>query len=602
MNKNNKFSRTWALLCLFLGSMPFSAFGQSPPIKIVDTNTNIPCDIFATDTFSGFLYAALRNGKVAIHGQWGPANAWEGVFLHTPPATLEYMATTHSSCSHVFLSNIGLMSFDGNEIAFDAFIGGQTGVNLVKGSGEDYNILYNGDDQMPGYTSNFGSFFDISIGGGELIWRSQSGSGSGEQGIYTSNGSLGQVAIIGDYMPPSAGAGDIFASFHSAVRDGATIAYAGSSQFTNNTGIYLDTGGGATTVIDSSTVRPGGTENLSGVGLQIAMQGGDVAFLGSFGDTPATRVDGVYSTAGGLHTVADTSTPVPGGSGNFVAFEHNPGVNGGLAIHSGMTVFVGVSESMGQQVRGIYIEYGGTVAKVIAQGDIVDGDTVAQLKFVRESFDGSSLVFYVFFDSSLRQAIYLANGISGLVLPTDTDGDGVFDATDNCPAVANASQLDTELDGIGNACDDDDDNDGVLDVNDPFPLGFSDVPVGAFAFSFIETLALSGITAGCGDAKFCPHDPVTRAQMAVFLVRGIHGAAFSRRRRQPGLSSTTLASAISQQTSSSNFSTMASPTGVAAAITVRTTTSPERRWPCFYCARSTGRITSRRKRRVSSMM
>ena len=37
--------------------------------------------------------------------------------------------------------------------------------------------------------------------------------------------------------------------------------------------------------------------------------------------------------------------------------------------------------------------------------------------------------------------------------PADTDGDGVADATDNCPNLANAGQSDTDGDGIGDACD-----------------------------------------------------------------------------------------------------------------------------------------------------
>lgn len=35
----------------------------------------------------------------------------------------------------------------------------------------------------------------------------------------------------------------------------------------------------------------------------------------------------------------------------------------------------------------------------------------------------------------------------------DADGDGVPDASDNCPAVANADQADADNDGLGNACD-----------------------------------------------------------------------------------------------------------------------------------------------------
>ena len=40
---------------------------------------------------------------------------------------------------------------------------------------------------------------------------------------------------------------------------------------------------------------------------------------------------------------------------------------------------------------------------------------------------------------------------------SDQDGDGVPDATDNCPLVANPDQVDNNNDHIGDACDDDDD-------------------------------------------------------------------------------------------------------------------------------------------------
>jgi hypothetical protein len=37
--------------------------------------------------------------------------------------------------------------------------------------------------------------------------------------------------------------------------------------------------------------------------------------------------------------------------------------------------------------------------------------------------------------------------------PVDADGDGVRDAQDNCPSVANSDQLDEDGDGVGDACD-----------------------------------------------------------------------------------------------------------------------------------------------------
>ena len=46
---------------------------------------------------------------------------------------------------------------------------------------------------------------------------------------------------------------------------------------------------------------------------------------------------------------------------------------------------------------------------------------------------------------------------------TDTDGDGVVDAFDNCATVPNAGAAgcDTDGDGYGNACDTDYDNDAI---------------------------------------------------------------------------------------------------------------------------------------------
>jgi hypothetical protein len=48
---------------------------------------------------------------------------------------------------------------------------------------------------------------------------------------------------------------------------------------------------------------------------------------------------------------------------------------------------------------------------------------------------------------------------------------------------------------------------------------FGDVPLGSFAVDWIEQLALEGITSGCGGGNYCPDNSVTRAEMAVFLVR-----------------------------------------------------------------------------------
>lgn len=50
---------------------------------------------------------------------------------------------------------------------------------------------------------------------------------------------------------------------------------------------------------------------------------------------------------------------------------------------------------------------------------------------------------------------------------------------------------------------------------------FGDVPTSHPFFQFIEALVKSGITAGCGGGNYCPDNPVTRGQMAVFLAKAL---------------------------------------------------------------------------------
>ena len=57
---------------------------------------------------------------------------------------------------------------------------------------------------------------------------------------------------------------------------------------------------------------------------------------------------------------------------------------------------------------------------------------------------------------------------------------------------------------------------------------FADVPSSHWAWRYIEALYASGITGGCGMSPldYCPSIPVTRDQMAIFLLKGIHGSSF----------------------------------------------------------------------------
>ena len=61
----------------------------------------------------------------------------------------------------------------------------------------------------------------------------------------------------------------------------------------------------------------------------------------------------------------------------------------------------------------------------------------------------------------------------------------------------------------------------TLHVGDSFP----DVPTSNQFYAFIENLFHNGITGGCAGGDYCPDNSVTRAQMAVFLLKSKLGAA-----------------------------------------------------------------------------
>lgn len=57
----------------------------------------------------------------------------------------------------------------------------------------------------------------------------------------------------------------------------------------------------------------------------------------------------------------------------------------------------------------------------------------------------------------------------------------------------------------------------------PVPT-FNDVPATDFGYQYIEALAASAITGGCGGGNYCPDSPVTRRQMGIFIAKalGLH--------------------------------------------------------------------------------
>jgi hypothetical protein len=66
----------------------------------------------------------------------------------------------------------------------------------------------------------------------------------------------------------------------------------------------------------------------------------------------------------------------------------------------------------------------------------------------------------------------------------------------------------------------------VLSTAASLDLEFADVPLSSPFHGDIQTIATAGITSGCGGANYCPTSPVRRDQMAVFLLKSEHGSPY----------------------------------------------------------------------------
>ncbi len=110
----------------------------------------------------------------------------------------------------------------------------------------------------------------------------------------------------------------------------------------------------------------------------------------------------------------------------------------------------------------------------ISEGElIIDDPNLLRVRYKLNAVDQNSRRAYLLVKLKSEGGDLVVRILININFP-DTDNDGVNDLLDNCIAIANPDQLDFDLDGAGDVCDLDDDNDGVADVDDVFPLDASE--------------------------------------------------------------------------------------------------------------------------------
>jgi hypothetical protein len=164
----------------------------------------------------------------------------------------------------------------------------------------------------------------------------------------------------------------------------------------------------------------------------------------------------------------DTST-LPGGTAVTVRVVATDGVNTGVAVSEPFAV------ANKPPVGSILFPASGS--------SLADSVVFQGMGYDPEEFDlqGASLQWFSDVDGPIGEGATVATDSLSLgdhtitLLVTDGEGNTASDSidisfADNCPGVFNPDQTDTDADGLGDLCDSDDDNDGILDVADNCPI------------------------------------------------------------------------------------------------------------------------------------
>src|SRR5262249_39344929 len=151
---------------------------------------------------------------------------------------------------------------------------------------------------------------------------------------------------------------------------GSNVVFEAQSNGGSQWGVYASLAGTITPVATNLTTVPGGTGgSFTSFGITPSISGSKVAFYGA-----SSGRTGIYqwTQAGGLTRVADTTTSVPGGSGTFSGFSLG-GSTIPISLDGGHIAFVGLN-AIGQ--AGVYTDLTGSLTKVIAVGDTLNGKTI----------------------------------------------------------------------------------------------------------------------------------------------------------------------------------------------------------------------------------
>jgi hypothetical protein len=356
--------------------------------RVADTSTLIPGGSGAFTEFH-IDNAGLGGGPSIHDGQvafLGSGNGQQGIYTWSGGLTRVVDTTLAVPGGTGCFSSFGHPSIDSGQVVFQGK--DSLGYSGIYSNKNGLHAIATTATPIPGGTGLFTGVGAPSIDSQGVAFHG--GGSSAQHGVYTDIGGLHVVANRNTPVPNGYGK---FYSFGGAVLDGGHIAFyatGGGGDY----GIYTDVGGQLRRVADTKTPVPGGTGDFM-VHSFPAISQGHIAFAGkSYREDEGVFVD----VDGTLTVVANDQTYVPGTSERFMEFvQYTPTIDG--------TNVVFQAESLNRS--GIYGSFGGNLIKLIELSDTLDGRTVTNLFMSVEALDGDQFVFRAWFQDG-SEGIYIA--------------------------------------------------------------------------------------------------------------------------------------------------------------------------------------------------
>jgi hypothetical protein len=234
------------------------------------------------------------------------------------------------------------------------------------------------------------------------------------------NGSVGTIVFTGD-PNPAAPSGYTFQldEYSVAARGGRAIFRAPSADASGAAGIvgfYKYEDAGITRVVDTTMRAPGGDSGARFSGFDtyaFDYDGQNLAFFATATGSPASGYPmGLYLERDGVfRAVAFNYLTAPGGgSFNFQSSYSRVSVDQGHVAFTSITTY-GPS--------AIYSDWAGTLERIVGTGDVLFGQTVAEVRIGGDALSAGQIVFRATF----------TNGNSGIYIATIPEPSGALTAT-----------------------------------------------------------------------------------------------------------------------------------------------------------------------------